>query len=65
MDPRSKETCKRKVSYLTQREANVVGRKHNQRSYECQVCFCWHLTKMDFTPKHAAMRSETNSKGTE
>lgn len=45
---RDKETCKKKRSFFTQKEANVIGRRNNQRSYECPVCHCWHLTTRDF-----------------
>ena len=42
------EVCKRKRSFFSQHEANVVARKFNQRVYECSVCHCWHTTKSDF-----------------
>lgn len=46
------KSCKRKRSFFTQREANVTGKRFNQRSYKCPVCHCWHLTKQDFNKEN-------------
>jgi hypothetical protein len=51
--------CGRKKSYETQKKANKIGKKHNQRSYLCPVCYCWHLTK---TPYETIKESITNGK---
>jgi hypothetical protein len=44
--------CGKKMSYETQSKANkkivkaeLRGYKGELRTYECPICFCWHITK--------------------
>lgn len=39
--------CKNKVSFTSKQAALKVAEKHNQRVYECPVCFCYHCTKLE------------------
>jgi len=37
--------CGRKKSFETESKANKAARRINGTSYECPICFCWHVTK--------------------
>jgi len=44
-DIKQYKMCGRKAAFHTENKANKVGSKFGQRTYECPVCHCWHLTK--------------------
>lgn len=39
--------CKDKVSFTNEKAARKVAKLHDQRVYECPVCFCFHCTSSD------------------
>jgi hypothetical protein len=39
--------CDKKRAYQTEHAANRAAARHDQRVYECPVCFCWHLTSKE------------------
>lgn len=39
--------CLNKVSFRSKGKAEEVAAVHNQRVYECPICFCWHCTSKE------------------
>ena len=39
--------CGRKKDFRSKRAANSYALSRNLRTYECPICFCWHVTKKE------------------
>ncbi len=53
--------CKNKVSFTNAKAAERIAEKHNQRVYECPICFCFHCTsKADWKDEFVTLEKYQN-----